>query len=126
VATKEELDRRSSLRRAICVPFRMSTMERLVQTVDGETIDVSNTGLGVKFSSRGPAKLDALLETLVEDRLTVEVMLRLPEGLVTSKGQVVWWGLLGNDDKYGIRAGVLLPSPWSDADWQLIEKNLTA
>ena len=92
--------------------------------MDGETIDISGTGLGVKLSSSRASKLDALLESLVEDRLTVEIMLRLPEGSVSTQGQVVWWGLLGDDDKFGIRAGILLPGSWSDADWELIEKNL--
>jgi len=127
--TKEEkfgAERRTSIRQSLRVPFRLSTAGRAPQTVDGETIDVSGTGLGVKFSSRGPGKLDALLETLVEDRLSVEIMLRLPEGSVRTQGQVVWWGLLGDDDKFGIRAGILLPSPWADSDWQLIEKNLVA
>ncbi len=126
--TKEEklsADRRSSLRQSLRVPFRLSTPGRAPQTVDGETMDVSGAGLGVKFSSRAE-KLDTLLETLVEDRLSVEIMLRLPEGSVRTQGQVVWWGLLGDDDKFGIRAGILLPSPWSDSDWVLIEKNLVA
>src|SRR5256885_16784610 len=117
-------ERRGSLRQSLRVPFRLNTRGRLAETIDGETIDVSNSGLGVKFSNRGASKLDTLLETLVEDRLTVEVMLRLPEGSVSTQGQVVWWGLLGDDDKFGIRAGILLPSPWSDSDWQLIERNL--
>lgn len=124
--TKEEklgADRRTSLRQSLCVPFRLSTAGRAPQIVDGETIDVSASGLGVKFSSR-VEKLDTLLETLVEDRLSVEIMLRLPEGSVSTQGQVVWWGLLGDDDKFGIRAGILLPSSWSDSDWLLIEKNL--
>jgi hypothetical protein len=126
--TKEEklgADRRSSLRQSLRVPFRLSTAGRAPQTVDGETMDVSGAGLGVKFSSRAE-KLDTLLETLVEDRLSIEIMLRLPEGSVRTQGQVVWWGLLGDDDKFGIRAGILLPSPWSDSDWILIEKNLVA
>jgi len=124
--TKEEkfgADRRTSLRQSLRVPFRLSTAGRAPQIVDGETIDVSASGLGVKFSSR-VEKLDTLLETLVEDRLSVEIMLRLPEGSVSTQGQVVWWGLLGDDDKFGIRAGILLPSSWSDSDWLLIEKNL--
>ena len=118
-------DRRTSLRQSLRVAFRLTTSDRAAQIVDGETIDVSGSGLGVKFSS-GTQKLDALLETLVEDRLSVDIMLRLPEGSVRSRGQVVWWGLLGDDDKYGIRAGILLPSPWSESDWVLIEKNLVA
>jgi len=124
--TKEEkfgADRRTSLRQSLRVPFRLSTAGRAPQIVDGETIDVSASGLGVKFSSR-VEKLDTLLETLVEDRLSVEIMLRLPEGSVSTQGHVVWWGLLGDDDKFGIRAGILLPSSWSDSDWLLIEKNL--
>jgi PilZ domain len=128
VTTREEkrgAERRTSLRQSLRVPFRLSTTGRTAQTVDGETIDVSESGLGVKFSS-GTQKLDALLETLVEDRLSVDVMLRLPEGSVRTTGQVVWWGLLGDDDKFGIRAGVLLRSAWSESDWLLIEKNLSA
>ena len=118
-------DRRTSLRQSLHVPFRLTTSDRAAQIVDGETIDVSESGLGVKFSS-GTQKLDALLETLVEDRLSVDIMLRLPEGSVRARGQVVWWGLLGDDDKFGIRAGILLPSAWSESDWVLIEKNLVA
>jgi len=118
-------ERRTSLRQTLRVPFRLSTGDRAAQIVDGETIDVSESGLGVKFSS-GTQKVDALLETLVEDRASVDIMLRLPEGSVRSRGQVVWWGLLGDDDKFSIRAGILLPSPWSASDWLLIEKNLVA
>ena len=129
MTSKEEkvgAERRTAIRQALRVPFRLSTGGRAPQTVDGETIDVSETGLGVKFSGRGAGKLDALLETLVEDRLSVEIMLRLPEGSIGIQGQVVWWGLLGDDDKFGIRAGILLPSPWLESDWRLIEKNLVA
>jgi hypothetical protein len=119
-------DRRSSLRQALCVPFRLSTQGRSPQTIDGETIDVSDSGLGVKFSSPAAGKVDALLESLVEDRLTVEIMLRLPEGSIRMLGQVVWWGLLGDDDSFSVRAGILLPQPWSDSDWELIEKNFAS
>jgi hypothetical protein len=129
VTSKDEkvgAERRTSIRQSLRVPFRLSTAGRAPQTVDGETIDVSGTGLGVKFSSRAAGEVDTLLETLVEDRLSVEIMLRLPEGSVRTQGQVVWWGLLGDDDKFGIRAGILLPSPWADSDWRLIEKNLVA
>jgi PilZ domain-containing protein len=128
LATKQDKnasDRRSSLRQALCVPFRLSTQGRSPQTIDGETIDVSESGLGVKFSSRAAGKVDALLESLVEDRLTVDIMLRLPEGSIRMNGQVVWWGLLGDDDNFSVRAGILLPQPWSDADWALIEKNFS-
>jgi hypothetical protein len=38
----------------------------------------------------------------------------------------MWWGLLGDEDKFAIRAGVLLPTAWSDDEWDLIEKNLGA
>jgi hypothetical protein len=129
VSSKEDRQaaaRRSSLRRALCVPFRLSTLGRLSQTIDGETIDVSGNGLGVKFSTRAAEKLDALLESLVEDRLTVEIMLRLPEGSVRLQGQVVWWGLLGDEDQFGIRAGILLPQPFSDSDWAVLEKHIGA
>lgn len=127
MSSKEEAgaDRRTSLRRALCVPFRLSTLGRVPQTIDGETMDVSGTGLGVRFSSSGAGKFDVLLESLVEDRVTVEVTMRLPEGSVSMPGHVMWWGLLGDDDRFGIRAGILLPRPWSDGDWALIEKNLT-
>ena len=117
-------DRRSSLRHALSVPLRLSTPGRAPQTIDGETIDVSGSGLGVKFSTPAAQKIDTLLESLVEDRLTVEIMMRLPEGSIRMQGQVMWWGLLGDEDKFGIRAGILLSSAWAESDWGLIEKNL--
>ncbi|MGH7897737.1 MAG: hypothetical protein ACREQQ_07285 [Candidatus Binatia bacterium] len=118
-------ERRTTARRALRVPLRLTTRGRLPQQIDGETTDVSSLGLGVKFpSSRNQARLDTLLESLVEDRLVIEVMLRLPEGSVGCEARVVWWGLLGDEDKFGIRAGVLLAQPWSDMDWELIEKNV--
>ena len=117
-------DRRSSVRHAFSAPLRLSTQSS--QTIEGETIDVSGSGIGVKFSSRAATKIDSLLESLVEDRLKVEIIMRLPEGSIRIQGQVMWWGLLGDDDKFGIRAGVLLSSPWAETDWQLIEKNLNA
>jgi hypothetical protein len=117
-------DRRSSVRHSFSAPLRLSTQGRSPQTIEGETIDVSGSGLGVKFSSRTTKPIDVLLESLVEDRLTVEIIMRLPEGSIRIHGQVMWWGLLGDDDKFGIRAGVLLSTPWAESDWQLIEKNL--
>ena len=117
-------DRRSSVRHSISAPLRLSTQGRSPQTIEGETIDVSGSGLGVKFSTRATRQVDTLLESLVEDRLTVEIIMRLPEGSIRIDGQVMWWGLLGDDDKFGIRAGVLLSTPWAESDWQLIEKNL--
>lgn len=93
--------------------------------IRGETTDISGNGLGVKLSSEGPGKFDMLLESLVEDRLSVEVLVGLPQGSLRVEGHVVWWGLLGDDDQYGIRAGILLLRPWSDDDWAVIEKNLT-
>jgi hypothetical protein len=117
-------DQRSSARRGLTVPFRLTTRGRLSQVIDGETIDISGEGVGIKFASSGRDKLDSLLESLVEDRVAVELTLRLPEGSVTSTGQVMWWGLLGDDSKFSVRAGILLPKPWSDADWLLIDKNL--
>ena len=117
-------DRRSSLRHALSVPLRLSTPGRSPQTIDGETIDVSGSGIGVKFATRAAQKVDSFLESLVEDRLTVEIIMRLPEGSIRMQGQVMWWGLLGDDDKFGIRAGILLSSSWAESDWGLIEKNL--
>src|SRR5205807_10417405 len=108
---------------AMSVPLRLSTPGRSPQTIDGETIDVSGSGLGVRFSTRSPNKVDTLLESLVEDRQTVEIIMRLPEGSIRMQGQVMWWGLLGDDDQFGIRAGILLSSGWADSDWGLVEKN---
>jgi hypothetical protein len=119
-------DRRSSVRHAFSAPLRLSTPGRSPQTIEGETIDVSGSGIGVKFATRAATKIDALLESLVEDRLTVDIIMRLPEGSIRIQGQVMWWGLLGDDDKFGIRAGVLLASPWAETDWRLIEKHLNA
>ena len=119
-------ERRTTNRRTLRVPLRITTRGRLPQTIDGQTIDVSDTGLGVRFAkSNSQAKLDALLESLVEDRLAVELMLRLPEGSLSTEGCVMWWGLLGEEDKFGIRAGILLTRSWTAADWQLIEKNVS-
>ena len=119
-------DRRSAVRHSFSAPIRLSTQGRSPQTIEGETIDVSGNGLGVKFATRAAEKIDSLLESLVEDRLTVDIIMRLPEGSIRMQGQVMWWGLLGDDDKYGIRAGVLLSAPWSDSDWDLIEKHRSA
>ena len=118
---KSRTEQRAAARRTLVVPFRLTTPGRLSQAVDGETMDVSSTGLGVKFESAAAAKLDGVLESLVEDRLGVEVTLRLPQGSVSTEGQVMWWGLLGDDAKFAIRAGILLKQPWSKSDWQLIE-----
>ena len=52
--------------------------------------------------------------------------MRLPEGSIRMEGQLMWWGLLGDDDKFGIRAGVLLSAPWNESDWGLIEKHRVA
>ena len=119
-----ELDQRTAPRQNLSVPFRLMTTGRTPQTIDGITLDVSPRGLGVKFGRAKLAGIDALLETLVEDRLPIEVTLRLPEGAVTVEGQVMWWGLLGEDEQFAVRAGVLLLKDWSDADWALLRKHL--
>ncbi len=125
-STRTESDQRSSARRPLTVPFRLTTQGRSSQVIDGETLDVSGTGLGIKFASAASSKLDSALETLVEDRVAVEITLRLPQGSVTSSGQLAWWGLIGDDARFSIRAGILLARPWSDADWELIENNLAS
>jgi hypothetical protein len=94
------------------------------EIIDGETIDVSSRGMGVKFARGKTPGVDLLLETLVEDRLPVDITLRLPEGSVSAAGNVVWWGMLGDDEKFALRGGVLLLQNWPDADWTLIQKNL--
>ena len=99
---------------------------RGVDAVEGETLDVSSNGLGVKLRRGKSVSIDELLEALVEDRLAIEVLLRLPEGSVSAEGQLMWWGLLGDDEGFTIRAGILLQKGWSPTDWQLIEKNLGA
>jgi hypothetical protein len=119
-----ELEQRTAPRQALSVPVRIITTGRHPETIDGVTLDISMKGLGVKFGRGKMAGLDALLETLVEDRLPVQIMLRLPQGSVTVEAQVVWWGLLGDDEKFALRAGVLLRQEWSDTDWKLIEDNL--
>ena len=98
---------------------------RVSEAVDGETMDVSSKGLGVKLGKGNIAKVEALLESLVEDRQPAEVTLRLPEGSVRIEGQVMWWGILGDDREFALRAGILLPNGWSDSNWTLIEKYLT-
>lgn len=95
------------------------------EAIEGQTLDVSPNGLGVKLvRGHSASAVDELLETLVEDRLPIEAMLRLAEGSVSAEGQLMWWGLLGDDEGFTIRAGILLPKGWSSADWLLIEKNL--
>jgi hypothetical protein len=99
-------------------------MGRNPQTIDGLTMDISPKGIGVKLGRGRVAGIDSLLETLVEDRLPVEVTLRLPQGAVSVEGQLMWWGLLGDDERFALRAGILLREGWSDADWKLIQENL--
>ena len=99
---------------------------RAGDAIEGQTLDVSPTGLGVKLVRGRSAAVDELLETLVEDRLPIEAMLRLAEGSVSAEGQLMWWGLLGDDEGFTIRAGILLPKGWSSTDWQLIESNIKA
>lgn len=123
-ATERDIERRRAARATLDVAFRMVAAERPSEPIDGRTLDVSERGIGVKFGPSGVDKLDMLLETLVEDRAVVEVTLRLPEGSVSAKGHLMWWGLLGEPDGYSIRGGVLLSEGWSPEDWQLIEENL--
>jgi hypothetical protein len=100
------------------------TSGRVAATVDGLTLDVSPRGVGVTFPRERLQELESLLETLVEDRLPLEITLRLPQGSVTATGQLVWWGLLGEPGDLSIRAGILLRDDWPEADWKLIQKNL--
>lgn len=116
-------EQRTASRVALSVPFRL-VCDRMSHTIDGETTDVSGKGIGVKFGRTGSRQVDALLEGLVEDRLSVDVVLRLPQGSVRAQGRMMWWGLLGDDDRFSIRAGILLDQRWSAADWELIEKNV--
>jgi hypothetical protein len=37
----------------------------------------------------------------------------------------MWWGVLGDDEKFALRGGILLIDDWSDPDWHLIEKYLS-
>lgn len=120
----EDAERRQALRSTLDVAFRIVAVEHPLEPIDGRTLDVSARGVGVKFGPSGVDKLDMLLETLVEDRAIVEVTLRLPEGSVSARGHLMWWGLLGESDGYSIRGGVLLSEGWSPEEWQLIEKNL--
>ena len=99
---------------------------RPLEAIDGQTLDVSSNGIGAKLRGGRSVSIDELLESLVEDRLEIEVLLRLPEGSVSAEGQLMWWGLLGDDEGFTIRAGILLKKGWSATDWQLIEKNLGA
>lgn len=122
-ATEGTNDQRRFTRAPLAVPFRMIPAGRTADAVDGETLDVSSNGLGVKLRRGRGGAVDELLERLVEDRLPIEAMLRLPEGSVAAEGQLMWWGLLGDDEGFTIRAGILLPKGWNSADWQLIEKN---
>ena len=119
-------EQRRFSRSPLSVPFRMVPRGRGVDAVEGETLDVSSNGLGVKLRRGKSVSIDELLEALVEDRLAIEVLLRLPEGSVSAEGQLMWWGLLGDDEGFTIRAGILLQKGWSPTDWQLIEKNLSA
>ncbi|MGH7803053.1 MAG: PilZ domain-containing protein [Candidatus Binatia bacterium] len=119
-------EQRHFTRAPISVPFRLVPRGRPLEAVDGQTLDVSSNGIGVKLRRGRSVSIDELLETLVEDRLSIEVMLRLPEGSVSAEGQLMWWGLLGDDEGFTIRAGILLKTGWSTTDWQLIEKNLLA
>jgi hypothetical protein len=122
--TEGTIEQRQFTRAPLSVPFRLVPRGRAQEAVDGQTVDVSNNGVGVKLR-RGPkVSIDEMLEGLVEDRLSIEVLLRLPEGSVSAEGQLMWWGLLGDDEGFTIRAGILLKKGWSTTDWQLIEKNL--
>ncbi len=103
----------------------MTASGRTSETVDGETMDVSSKGLGVKLGKGNIAKVEALLEDLVEERHPAEVTLRFPEGSVRIEGLVMWWGILGDDDEFALRAGILLRDGWSDPDWAVIQKYLT-
>lgn len=98
---------------------------RVSEAVDGETMDVSERGLGVRLGKGDIRKVEALLESLVEDRHPAEVTLRFPEGSVRVEGQVMWWGILGDDEQFALRAGILLRNGWSASDWTLIQKHLT-
>lgn len=130
MATKPDHGKSSEQRRfnraPLAVPFHMIPRGRAGDTIEGQTLDVSPTGLGVKLVRGRSGAVDELLETLVEERLPIEAMLRLTEGSVSAEGQLMWWGLLGDEDGFTIRAGILLPKGWSSADWLLIESNLKA
>jgi hypothetical protein len=117
-------EQRRFSRAPLTVPFRLVPRGRPLEAVDGETLDVSSNGIGVKLRRGRSVAIDELLESLVEDRMAIEVLLRLPEGSVSAEGQLMWWGLLGDDEGFTIRAGILLKTGWSTADWQLLEKNL--
>ena len=123
-ANEGSTDQRRFTRAPLSVPFRMVPRGRPNEAVDGQTLDVSANGVGVKLRHGKTISIDELLEGLVEDRLAIEVMLRLPEGSVSAEGQLMWWGLLGDDEGFTIRAGILLKKGWSSSDWSLIEKNL--
>ena len=115
-------EKRQFERASLGVPLRLVPKDRPQDVVEGETVDISLNGIGAKFGRR--LSVDALLERLVEDRLPVEISLRLPEGSVSTEGQLMWWGLLGEDEAFGIRAGVLLPKGWAERDWQLISRSV--
>ena len=117
-------EQRRFTRAPLSVPFRMVPRGRPLDAIDGQTLDVSSNGIGAKLRGGRSVSIDELLESLVEDRLEIEVLLRLPEGSVSAEGQLMWWGLLGDDEGFTIRAGILLKKGWSTTDWQLIEKNL--
>jgi hypothetical protein len=108
------------------VAFRLVPRDRPNDSVEGHTIDVSANGAGVKFSRGRGGKIDALLEQLVEERSEIEIHLRLPEGSVSASGTLMWWGLLGEEEGYTLRGGVLLPRGWSARDWDLIQKIIKA
>jgi hypothetical protein len=120
----EGAEQRRFTRAPLSVPFRMVPRGRPLEAIDGQTLDVSSNGIGAKLRRGRSVSIDELLENLVEDRLDIEVLLRLPEGSVSAEGQLMWWGLLGDDEGFTIRAGILLKKGWSTTDWQLIEKNL--
>lgn len=122
--SENRAEKRKFERTVLAVSFRLVPKERPGDAIDGETIDVSANGLGVKIVRDAVGKVDRLLEELVEDRVTVEVLLRLPEGSVAAEGYLMWWALLGENEGCAIRAGVLLRSGWSAQDWKLISKSL--
>jgi hypothetical protein len=124
VATRDSKTReqRATIRRTLAVPVRLTVPGRAATPIDGQTLDVSEGGLGIKLAS-GPGNLAPLLEDLVEDRQTIEITLRLEQGSVSNRGHLVWWGLLGDDPRFAVRAGILLSEPWAESDWRLIDKS---
>lgn len=120
------IEQRNAPRVSLNVPFRLITTGLISHTIDGETIDVSERGLGIKFGRGKVPAIDSVMEDLVEDRLPVEITLRLPEGSISVKGHVVWWGLLGDDERFALRAGILLSTDWNEGDWKRIEDSIAA